>query len=408
MPEPVSSSPASERPPRTVWVLRPTMGEGGADRVTLTLLRHLDRRLFRLTLVLMRAQGPWLAEVPADVERLELGGNFPGGGRLWTAWRPLARLLRRRPPDILFSTSGGTNLIAALAIPAAAGRTRLVLSERSMLRRPGQPLKRRALLLAKRLLYGRADAVTAVSAEVAADLVERLRLDPRRVRVVYNPLATPELEGLAAAEPEHPWFGGAPGRAPGPPVVLGVGRLLPVKGFDLLIAAFARVRARRPARLVVFGEGPARGALERLVCRRGLDDCVSLPGFDPNPFRYMSRCALFVLSSHSEGLPGALIQAMACGAPVVATDCPGGPAEVVTDGADGLLVPAGDEAALAAAIERLLGDPELARRLGRRAIDSAARFSLPTVLGSYEAALLGEPAAQAATGAAPEGATEAG
>lgn len=382
------SSGDGDRPLRLL-VVRPTLGQGGADRVTLTLLEALDRRRFAPELVLLRRRGAWLDRVPADVPVDDLGGR-----RLWTAWLPLARRLRRRPPDVVLSTSSGANVVAALAHRLAGSGARLVLSERNVLVRDQAPLKRALLLAAKRRLYRRADAVTAVSRGVADDLRRRLGVPAERLRVVYNPVVTAELAAQAAAPARHPWL------AAPEPVVLAAGRLVPAKGFDVLLHAFAELRARRPARLLILGEGPLREELLAQAERLGVGADVDLPGFDPNPFAAMARCAVFVLSSRFEGLPGVLIQAMACGAAVVATDCPAGPAEIVESGADGLLVPVDEPRTLAAALSELLDDDDLRRRLGARAAVAAQRFAAAGSLAAYEAVLSGEAPPAAGRGGA--------
>jgi len=372
--------------PVDLCILRPTMGQGGADRVTATLLRSLDRRRFRPSLALMRAEGALLEKVPADVLIHELGGNS-----LWTAWWPLARLLRRSAPRVLLSTSGGANLIAVLGQRFCGRPMRVVLSERNMLYRDQGRLKRWLQMRLKRMFYPRADCLTTVSEGVRKDLVTRLRLPPNRVEVVYNPVVTPEISSLAAAGISHPWF------AEGTTVVLGVGRLVPAKGFDVLIDAFAQLRARRPARLALLGEGPEHEALVGRAGALGVAESVWFAGFDPNPFRYMARCSVFVLSSRHEGLPGVLIQAMACGAAVVATDCPSGPAEIVEDGVSGFLVPVNNASAISQTIERLLDEPELAARLGRAARQAVQRFSVETALEAYVGALTGDSATASST-----------
>ena len=365
---------------RKLYLFRPTLGQGGADRVTLMLLRELDRSWFDLTLVLMRHEGELLPQVPADVQVIGLGA-----ASLWTAWWPLARLLRRRPPQVLFSTSSGANVAAIVASLVAPRPLRLVISERTMLLRRTHRVKRVALLLLKRLLYARADEITAVSIGIKEELVRRLGLSTERIRVVRNLVVTADLAGLAAAPADHPWVGDQR------PLILAAGRLVPEKDFDTLLRAFALVRARQPARLLILGEGPLRPALERTARGLGVEEDVQLPGFDENPFRFMSRCEVFVLSSAFEGLPGVLIQAMACGAAVVATDCPTGPSEIVSPGDDGLLVPVGDPQAMADSIVELLADPERRRRLGAQAREAAARFSTAAALPSYTAAILGRP-----------------
>ena len=363
--------------PKELYLLRPSMSGGGADRVTLTLLQELPRESYRLTLVLMRSEGEFAEDVPDDVRIVTLGAADSR-----TAWWPLARLLRREPPQILFSTSGGTNLIAVLASRLARCQARVVLSERGLLRR-SLSTKRRISARLKRLAYPRADLVTAVSQGVRDQLVRELGLTPRSVAVVYNPVVNKSLQRSASETVDHPWF------SERTPVVLAAGRLVAEKDHPSLITAFAQVRAEREARLVVLGEGPLRARLEGLARSLGVAEDVSLPGFDKNPFKYMARCTVFVSSSIYEGLPGALIQAMACGAAVVSTDCPGGPAEVVTSGDDGILVPMADSDALGATILELLDDRDGRHRLGRRAVESAQRFSVDAVLGNYLAALAG-------------------
>ncbi len=365
-------------PPHSIFLVRPTMAAGGADRVTLTLLRELDRDLFSPTLVLMRREGPLLPGVPTDVPICSLDGHS-----LWTAWWLLARLLRRQQPEILFSTSSGANVMAALASLLTPGRRRLVLSERSILARRTR-LKSIVMTRLKRWLYPRADCITAVSLGVKRDLLRRLRLPEERVQVVYNPVLTADLTGRAAEAPSHPWF------AEAPPVVLAAGRQVAAKGFDCLLDAFARIRRHREARLLILGEGPLRPDLEAQITHLDLEDRVSLPGFDPNPLACMARCTLFVLSSRREGLPGALIQAMACGAPAIATDCSAGPAEIISHGDSGLLVPVDDPAVLAASIEQLLGNPGARAAMALRGRQAVQRFAVEAVLPAYTRALLGD------------------
>jgi glycosyltransferase involved in cell wall biosynthesis len=362
---------------RKLFILRPTMGQGGADRVTLTLLQTLDRSLFDVSLVLMRAEGEFVADVPDDVIVHSLCASS-----IATAWLPLSRLLHAAQPDILFSTSSGTNLIAVIARALARQRSRLILSERNVLFHGPVTLKRMVVVLLKRWLYERADLITSVSQGVKDDMIARLRIPADRISVVYNPVVTEDIESLAAEPVTHPWF------QEDVPIILGVGRLIHQKDFQVLIRAFADVRRTRVARLVILGDGPLRDELLRLAKSYNVENDVSLPGFDKNPFKYMAGCTIFVLSSREEGLPGVLIQAMACGAAVISTDCPAGPSEIIAPDVDGRLVPVGDVKALAEAIADLLKHPDVRQRLGRRARQSAQRFATDTVMNNYVAALL--------------------
>jgi glycosyltransferase involved in cell wall biosynthesis len=218
-----------------------------------------------------------------------------------------------------------------------------------------------------RRYFREAEAILAVSNGVADDLAAVAALPRQAIRTIYNPVVTPDLQARASAPLDHPWF--APGA---PPVLLGVGRLAAQKDFATLIRAFARVRARRPVRLMILGEGKKRRELEELADSLGVRQDLALPGFEENPFAYMARAAVFVLSSAYEGLPGVLIQAMASGCPVVSTDCPSGPMEILEHGSYGPLVPVGDDIAMAEAIQTVLDAPPSQERLRVR----AAEFSM--------------------------------
>ncbi len=219
--------------------------------------------------------------------------------------------------------------------------------------------------------------VVAVSRGVAANFIETVHVPPGRITTIYNPVVTPGLARLAEEEPDHPWFGD--GR---PPVVLGAGRLATEKDFPTLIEAFRRVQAKRPCRLLILGEGPMRGELESRVRALGLEAHVALPGWMENPYAFMARARLFVLSSRHEGFGNALVEALACGCPAVSTDCPPGPAEILEDPT--LLAPVGDPEALAQVMLRALARPVDSAML--RA--TAARYSLERATESYERVIL--------------------
>jgi glycosyltransferase involved in cell wall biosynthesis len=166
--------------------------------------------------------------------------------------------------------------------------------------------------------------------------------------------------------------------------VVAAGRFVREKGFDVLLRAMRSVRDSRVCKLILLGEGPLRDSLNALVSEMGLAADVDFPGFERNPFKFMANADAFVLSSRFEGLPGVLIQAMACGAPVVATDCPSGPSEIISaPGKNGLLVPVDDVQALAAALTRLLDDRPLREMLRREAPRAVERFTVRSSLARY-------------------------
>jgi glycosyltransferase involved in cell wall biosynthesis len=230
-----------------------------------------------------------------------------------------------------------------------------------------------------RHFYGWADAIVAISGGVADDVARVTRIPRGHIQVIYNPVVTPGFRKKAEAPLEHPWF-----EAGGPPVLLGVGRLCPQKDFSTLIQAFAQARKERSARLLILGEGRDRPALEAMVRELGLEQDVALPGFIENPYPYMVRASLFVLSSRWEGLGNVLVEAMYCGVPLVATDCPHGPREILVDGKYGTLIPVGDAGALARAIQAGLNGKAL-----RPPPESWQPFEVETAVSQYLDVLLG-------------------
>ena len=368
---------------------------GGVQRSILTLAEGLAERGHRVDLVVMRPKvffdltaSPLLRVV--SLERWWT--RLPPIG-WWNRTRAIASppaiadYLRTARPDVLLSASHYVNLAAILGRQLAGTDTPLVISQRIHLSQAianthFPPGWRPFLKWMVRRYYPKADAILAVSAGVADDLAAVASLPRQVIRVTYNPVVTPTMLGQASDPLAHPWF--LPGE---PPVILGVGRLMAQKDFATLIRAFARVLAHRPARLMILGEGNKRRELEELADTLGVRHSLALPGYAENPFAYMARAALFVLSSTFEGLPGVLIQAMACGCPVVSTDCPSGPREILERGAYGPLVPVGDDKALAQAIQAVLDKPASRERLTTCAseygVDRAVEQHLQVLYEAY-------------------------
>ena len=344
-----------------------------------TLANGFARRGYRVDLVLASAAGPYLKDVSPDVRVVDLRA-----GRVIRALWPLVRYLRRERPVAMLSAMNHANVVAVLARRLAGVNTRLVVSERTTISseaRRASGWSARAVYALVPRLYRRADAIVAVSREAARDLEAFAGLAAGAVTPIYNPFDLARIARMAAESIPHPWF--APGQRR--PVVLAVGRLVELKDFPTLLRAFAAVRQRRDARLLILGEGELRGELAGLAHSLGLGpDDFDMPGFVANPYAYLARAALFVLSSRWEGLPGVLIEAMACGTPVVSTDCPSGPREILEDGRWGALVPVGDGAALADAIEAALRAPRAALPDVRQ---RARDFEQDRAIDAYLAAL---------------------
>lgn len=270
-------------------------------------------------------------------------------------------------PRVLLSAGQRPNLLAAACKRLWRPPCRLILSVHNSLS-PGFEelgvLKRRIRVQGMRIFYPAADALVCVSAGVADDFARYVSLPPEKLDVIYNPALSARQLAPVSAPPPHPWL-----ESRQPPVILGVGRLTRQKDFPTLIRAFAQVASQRDCRLLILGEGQERQGLERMIQTLGLSDRIALPGFVEDPLGYMRRAGLFVLSSAWEGFGLVLVEAMACGTPVVSTDCPSGPREILLDGSLGALVPVSDPQALATAMVQALDAPVEPRRLRRRAAD---------------------------------------
>ncbi|MBB2970500.1 glycosyltransferase [Mesorhizobium sp. RMAD-H1] len=366
----------------------------GAERSTLNLGRALAERGIPVDLLLVEAEGEFLSEIPDTVRLVELKRGSTAGALPLLLRRPrdllgllslvfvphspkplgaipgLVRYLRTERPAALLSALDYANIAAIIAADIAATGTRVVISQRnhfSSEMSDRRAWRARFACRVFRRFYSRAARVVAVSESVADDLAKACDLPRGQVVTVYNAVAGPVLDAKAAEPVDHPWF-----VPDAPPVVLGVGKLKPQKDFPTLLRAFALLRREREVRLMILGEGPGRAALETLARELGVAGDVALPGFVANPFPYMANAGLFVLSSTFEGLPGVLVQALACGCPVVSTDCPGGSAEILEHGRYGPLTPVGDAEALARAMKATLDAP-----LDRKLLKERGNFFSP-------------------------------
>ncbi len=357
-----------------VAIYLPSLGGGGAERITITLALALARSGHDVDLVVADARGPYLGEVPASIRLIDLRKR-----RVASSLPALAAYLRRDPPDVLLSGMGHANLIAIIARRLAGGTTRVVVTEHNSILRGLDTPKGRVIKWLMRRLYRSADTIVCVSEGIARELHDLLGLPNDKLRTIYNPVDIDGIRARATHRPDHPWF--AAGQ---PPVVIGVGRLTAQKDFGTLLRAFAQVRAHRAARLVILGEGEDEAALVRQAAALGIAEDVAIPGFQSNPYAWMASSALYVMSSAWEGLPGVLLEAMACGTPIVSTDCRTGPGEILEAGRWGRLVPVGEATALAHAMVAALDDPS--------PIDASARierFRTEHALRGYEHVLFG-------------------
>lgn len=317
-----------------------TSGHSGVDRVVKHLVPAMAALGHQIDVLKVRGHGPELDDIPPGVRVVDLGG-----AHVYTSLWGLCRYLRREKPEVLLSDKDRVNRAAFFARILTGVPTRLIfrlgttlsldLAERGRLDRW---LQRQSV----RHLYPRADNFIVNSRGVLEDMVAFTGIRREHVLVVPNPVVPETLFSAVQPRPEHPWF-----NVGEPPVMLGLGELCERKDFETLLRAFAKVRAQRPCRLMILGRGKRRERLLQLAQDLGVAEDFQLPGFMANPYPYLAHAALFGFTSRMEGSPFALIEALAVGTPVVATDCPSGPSEILVGGKFGALVPVGDDEAFA-------------------------------------------------------------
>lgn len=407
----------SARSANRLAFLLPNLGGGGVQKNTLTIAKGLVALGFPVDVVICSDQGPLRCQVPEHINLVRLDAD-----RLWTSrfkalaaghgyWSALLQpvLFARKPsktlryvpaladylrtvqPAALLSATVHLNVEAALAKGMSGAKTRLIATQSHQFSKWHQvsgEWRRQHILKLARKVYAEADEIVAVSQGVADDLCAYLNLPASRINVVHNPVVTPELVEGMHKPVDHPWF-----RLGEPPVILSVGRPGRQKDFATLLHAFAKVREQTPARLLILGEARDPNKKQRrkselltLAEELGIETAIDFQGFVHNPYAYMANAAVFVLSSRYEGFGNVLAEALACGCPVVSTDCPSGPAEILQNGAFGTLVPVGDAQAMADAICASLAHPAdkepLYARGSEFALDPIARRYVKLLLGS--------------------------
>ena len=360
----------------------------GVVRNAIRIASHMAADGFKSEIWVMRKEGEFKKDVPTGLTTIEIGiphalGHFATNRRLvsLSAAPRIARLIAERKPSVLLSAGNHFHLAAGLAY-RWAGRppaTRFLGRASNATPRLGR-FGTQAGTIANfidAMKYREMHRIIAVSHELAEDMTKYLGIDAARISVIPNGIDVAEVEREAAEPLADPWF--SPGA---PPVIISAGRISRQKNYGLLLDAFALLRRKLPARLVILGDGPprARQALLDWAARLGVSDDFRLPGYEPNPLRYFSRAGLFALSSRWEGASNVLLEALACGCPVAATDCPTGVREQLDNGRIGPIVPINDPEALASAMARRLQEPRGSEGL----IEYVARFDHDRMLMAYE------------------------
>lgn len=355
------------------FLLHPNTWFGGGQMALLRVAQWLADKGLLVEIIVSRVEAKLPFQIPKNAELVNLNVPAPilngkpiGLMLVLSTISGLAKYFQTSPPSIVIAPGWADGSVTLMARRNSKTTAKIAIWEQihvSTMRKYGGNLYR---LLAPQLvkrLYPSANIIVGCSQSVAEDLAYIAKLPKECVRTIYNP-TPPEIFQRADEPVDHPWFVDSK-----LPIVLSVGRLDPQKDFPTLIKAFALVRQNRPARLVILGEGKERPKLEALVRQLKLDNDVSLPGFEPNPFKFMKRASVFVLSSRFEGFGMVISEALTCGCPVVATDCPAGPYEILEGGKWGKLVSVGDVENLAEAILETIENPPDREKIKQRGMD---------------------------------------
>jgi glycosyltransferase involved in cell wall biosynthesis len=356
--------------------LIPNLGKGGAERILAHLLNHLNREFFSIGCIFYddRHAHP----IPPDVMVFNI--NLPGTRNIAKKLsRYVLRIIKIRAiiatykPDCFMSFM--MNIPAIISIRLSSIKPRCIISVHNFKNIEENGIKGQ---LAK-LFYPYADRIIAVSQELKTWLEAQFKIDPDKISVIYNPIDINEINKLRQ-EPtrELSWF------IEDIPVIITAGRLTYQKGQKYLLNAFAFCNGKTRLRLVILGEGPEESRLKRLAHALRIEQCVSFLGFQTNPFKFFARSTIFVLSSVFEGFGNVIVEAMACGVPVISTDCPVGPREIIKNGHNGILVPPKNADLLAEAMCRLLSSKDERERLSQNALENLRQYDVSTIVSRYE------------------------
>lgn len=362
---------------KKIFCIIPSLRGGGAERILILLLKYIDRNRFTPALVVFNTENAYKQDLPPDIPIICLNKkNRFDFFRL--AWN-LSRIIKQGKPSLILSFLTYTNYLTVLARNLVNSKIPLLLSEQSNLT---QSLKLQRFKRIKKILirnlYPKATDIIAISEGVQEDLITNYKVPKNRCFVIYNGVEIERIREFADEKITHPWF------KKDIPIIIACGRLVAQKNYPLLLKAMSLVLKEKNARLLILGEGKDRSKLGEYATKLDISQNLAFLGFQSNPFKYMSQATVFVLSSSWEGFGNVIIEAMACGTPVISTRCPSGPDEIITDGVNGLLVPVRDVNALANAMLRLLKDEPLRKRLAQAGRKRAEDFRVEKIVAKYE------------------------
>jgi len=364
---------------RKVCFVLPSLNGGGAERAAVQILNGLDASRWNRAMFLFAREGPYLAELDPTIALASSDGRSR-----WARWSGLRKFIADERPDIVMAflsyfsalsaaraANTGAKVMFNLQTPMSAFLTDADYQWRHAGFKP-------AFSAMTRIGYAAADAIVATSQGVARDLTSAFGIDPAQIHVLANPVDLDRVRAAAAEPIDESVL--PPGDGP---LIVAAGRLAEAKNYPLMIDAMAGVRDRIAARLCILGEGEFEAPLRSLIAARGLGDAIRLAGFQSNPWKYIARADAFLLTSRYEGFGNVLIEAMACGVPVVAT-ASAGTRDIIRDGVDGVLVEQHAASMVAAAVVGVLASPVRRAEMARAARAAADRFAMARVVAGYD------------------------
>lgn len=363
---------------KTLAFYLPSLVGGGAERVTLNLVQYLAKHHdYQIDLVLVSATGELMHQVPDNVRVIDLEST-----RMLTSMPKLIKYLKKEKPHAILAGMDYVNVIALTAVKLARTKTRTVACLHiNLTAQLANPVLRRAKYVVPfiKLTHPWANSIVATSRGCGEDFLKVTGVGKKNMHLIYNPTITDSILPKSQESVDHPWLTNND-----TPVILAVGRLVQQKNFELAIRALAEVRKTREARLLILGDGPKRAELEALAEELGVREHVDMPGFVENPYAYMSKVSMLLMSSRFEALPAVLIEALHIGTQIVSTDCPNGPEEILENGKYGELIPMHDEKAMAQAIEKTLDNVDF-----KRHDEACQRYIAKHVTEQYLKVLIG-------------------
>jgi len=360
-----------------------SMAGGGAEKVVSILLENLPRRNRDFLLIVLEDKFSY--KIPSDIEVIKLSSNLDNSFKkffgIFSGTIKLRKIIKKHKIDVVMSFLERSNYINVLA-KALFSTHKAYINERS---NPSEYYADKSLrsffnLFLIKKLYKKSDLIIVNSLGIMDTLIKKFSLKEERIKVIHNPIDTRKIQYLSQIPLDKNYqemFSSI--------VIITVGRLIKEKGHKHLIRAFKQVKTRiKEVKLLILGEGEMEENLRGLSKELEIENDVLFLGWQKNPFKFLKRADIFVLSSLTEGLPNALIEAMACGLPVVSSDCLSGPNEILENGKNGILVPVGDEKALAGAVLKLLNNPNLRQEFSTLAEKRSKDFSVKNIIVEYE------------------------